>query len=181
MKMAPPHVHRPQCAIGARYTGLASTSRRSRSALTGRRWDDFTSLHVHTPHRGIAIGMRFCHSEGEPETAVVAIALIFAGDQCGRAGEAVDFYAHSIPGVTVGKIEPKADPRDPSVGDLCRAEFSIGGTPFIAFDGAGSHNFTFIPPISIWSCRALVDASFRGRPQRKEPAVGRPSLYPEDF
>jgi transposase len=26
-----------------------------------------------------------------------------------------------------------------------------------------------------------VDTSFWGRPQRKEPAVGRPSIYPEEF
>jgi len=81
---------------------------------------------------------------------VVATVLMFVGDQCGRAGEAVEFYASSIPGVTVGKIERIPDPVDPLVDDLRRVEFSIGGTPFIAFDGAGPHKFAFTPAVSIW-------------------------------
>jgi predicted 3-demethylubiquinone-9 3-methyltransferase (glyoxalase superfamily) len=56
----------------------------------------------------------------------VATALMFVGDQCGRAKEAVGFYAATIPNVTVGNIECIDQPDDPSVGGLRRDEFTIG-------------------------------------------------------
>jgi predicted 3-demethylubiquinone-9 3-methyltransferase (glyoxalase superfamily) len=80
----------------------------------------------------------------------VVTVLMFAGDQCGRAAEAVAFYAKTLPGVSVGKVEQISEPGDPGAGDLRRAEFTIGGTPFVAFDSAGPHDFTFTPAVSIW-------------------------------
>jgi len=76
--------------------------------------------------------------------------LMFVGDQCGRAGEAVDFYAETIPAVSVGKVVRITDPADPRVGDVRRAEFTIGNTPFVAFDSHGPHAFGFTPAVSIW-------------------------------
>ena len=64
--------------------------------------------------------------------------LMFVGDQCGRAAEAVDFYAMTRSGGP-GRECLTASPTlpDPRVGDVRRAEFTIGGTPFVAFDNDG--------------------------------------------
>ena len=82
--------------------------------------------------------------------AVAKTALMFVGEQCGRAAEAVEFYAECVPGLTVGKMVRIADPADPRVGDVRRAEFTIGATPFVAFDNDGPHAFGFTPAVSIW-------------------------------
>jgi len=75
---------------------------------------------------------------------------MFVGEQCGRAGEALDYYRAHIPDLTIQTITRIDDPTDPSRGDLLRAEFTIGETRFIAFDGPGPHAFTFTPAVSIW-------------------------------
>lgn len=76
--------------------------------------------------------------------------LMFVGDECGRAAEAVDFYALAVPGVQVERVDRITDPGDPRVGDVRRAESTIGGTPFVAFDSDGPHAFGFTPAVSIW-------------------------------
>jgi predicted 3-demethylubiquinone-9 3-methyltransferase (glyoxalase superfamily) len=75
---------------------------------------------------------------------------MFVGDQCGRAGEAVAFYAELIPGVSVERVVPLSGPSDSGSDELQRIEFTIGTTPFIAFDSAGPHQFTFTPAVSVW-------------------------------
>jgi predicted 3-demethylubiquinone-9 3-methyltransferase (glyoxalase superfamily) len=62
----------------------------------------------------------------------------------------VEFYERSIPGVSVGKAVRITEPSDPRVGDVRRAEFMIGDSPFIAVYGGLSHEFTFRPAVSIW-------------------------------
>jgi len=79
-----------------------------------------------------------------------ATALMFVGDQSGRAREAVEFYAGNVPGVSVQHVEPLPAEVDPTAAELVRAELSIGGTRFIAFDGGRAHDFTFTPAVSIW-------------------------------
>ena len=89
--------------------------------------------------------------------------LMFVGDQCGRAAEALDLYAATVPGVEVGSVVRVTDPTDPRVGDVRHAEFSIGGTPFVAFDSDGPHAFGFTPAVSIWvdlGTEAELDSTF---------------------
>jgi len=76
--------------------------------------------------------------------------LMFVGKQCGRAAEAIEFYARAVPGFEVGEVVRITDPAEPRVGDVQRAEFTIGGTPFKAFDSDGPHAFGFTPACSIW-------------------------------
>jgi predicted 3-demethylubiquinone-9 3-methyltransferase (glyoxalase superfamily) len=83
-------------------------------------------------------------------TSSALTALMFVGVQCGRANEALDFYAQHIPGLIVQKIVRITEETDPRCGDVQRAEFTIGETPFIVFDSAGPHQFTFTPAMSIW-------------------------------
>ncbi len=82
--------------------------------------------------------------------ATAATALMFVGDQSGRAREAVEFYAANVPGVIVQQVERLPAEVDPAAADPVRAEFSIGSTRFIAFDGGTVHDFTFTPAVSIW-------------------------------
>ncbi len=82
--------------------------------------------------------------------ATAATALMFVGDQSGRAREAVEFYAAHVPGVSVEQVDSLPAEVDPAATDLVRAQFSIGGTRFIAFDGGRAHDFTFTPAVSIW-------------------------------
>jgi len=77
-------------------------------------------------------------------------ALMFVGEQCGRANDALDFYAANIPGFAVQHVVRIEEPGDPRIGDVRRAEFTIGKAKFIAFDSAPPHSFTFTPAISIW-------------------------------
>ena len=77
-------------------------------------------------------------------------AIMFVGDQCGRTNEAVAYYAAHVPGVSVNKLVVIDDASDPRVGDVRRAEFTIGDARFIAFDSALPHAFSLTPAISIW-------------------------------
>jgi len=47
-------------------------------------------------------------------------------------------------------VKPSSSTRGTSPAELVRAELSIGGTRFIAFDGGRAHDFTFTPAVSIW-------------------------------
>jgi predicted 3-demethylubiquinone-9 3-methyltransferase (glyoxalase superfamily) len=77
-------------------------------------------------------------------------ALMFVGEQCGRAAEALEFYRAHVPDVTVGNVMPLDDPSDPTRTGLQRAEFTIGDARFVAFDGPGPHEFSFTPAVSVW-------------------------------
>ena len=81
--------------------------------------------------------------------ATAATALMFVGDQSGRAREAVEFYAANAPASACNRsrASPQRSTRRPPTS--C-ARCSIGGTRFIAFDGGRAHDFTFTPAVSIW-------------------------------
>jgi predicted 3-demethylubiquinone-9 3-methyltransferase (glyoxalase superfamily) len=77
-------------------------------------------------------------------------ALMFVGDQCGRAQAAPTFYAAHIPGFSAQRVERIEDQNDPRTADVRRAEFTIGDARLVAFDSAAMHSFTFTPAVSIW-------------------------------
>jgi predicted 3-demethylubiquinone-9 3-methyltransferase (glyoxalase superfamily) len=74
--------------------------------------------------------------------------LMFVGEQCGHAREALEFYRDNIPDLTIHMLQLIDDPNDPRVGDVTRAEFTIGDARFIAFDSL-PHAFGFTPAVSI--------------------------------
>ena len=81
----------------------------------------------------------------------VATALMFVGEQCGRAAEAVDLYAEALPGVTAGEPVRIGELDGTGDRDAIRVEFAIGDARFIALDGVGPHEFSFTPSVSIWA------------------------------
>jgi predicted 3-demethylubiquinone-9 3-methyltransferase (glyoxalase superfamily) len=62
----------------------------------------------------------------------------------GQGREALDFYAATVPGLTVTMLEPAPD------GTVARARFAIAGLEVMAFDSPPVHDFSFTPSTSIF-------------------------------
>jgi predicted 3-demethylubiquinone-9 3-methyltransferase (glyoxalase superfamily) len=81
--------------------------------------------------------------------------LMFVGDVCGRAEEAVNLYTSIFPGSAVGNMMRYGPGEEPDrVGTLKHSDFTLGGQRFAAMDSAGSHDFAFNEAISF-----LVDCA----------------------
>ncbi|TMD56195.1 MAG: VOC family protein [Chloroflexi bacterium] len=92
----------------------------------------------------------------EPEISQrITPTLMFVGDVCGRAQEAVDFYASIFPASAVGGMMRYGPGEEPDrAGTVKHCDFTLGGQRFAAMDSAGSHDFTFNEAISF-----LVDCA----------------------
>jgi predicted 3-demethylubiquinone-9 3-methyltransferase (glyoxalase superfamily) len=75
--------------------------------------------------------------------------LMFAGKQCGKAEEAIKFYASVFRNAKVGDILRYGQGEEPDrEGTIKHAAFSLEGQQFAAMDSARSHDFTFNEAIS---------------------------------
>ena len=75
--------------------------------------------------------------------------LMFVGDVCGKAEEAIRFYASLFDHSGVGEImryEANEAPDEP--GTIKHAQFTLAGQGFAAMDSAYDHDFTFNEAIS---------------------------------
>lgn len=76
-------------------------------------------------------------------------ALMFVGEQCGRAEEAINFYASVFNRSEVGDIFRYGKGQEPDTeGTVAHAVFTLEGQDFIAMDSAHEHNFAFNEAIS---------------------------------
>ena len=77
--------------------------------------------------------------------------LMFVGDQCGKAEEAIMFYTSLFKNSQVKSIEhfKSGDPQGKE-GAVKHALFTIDGLEYMAIDSPLEHNFTFTPSISIY-------------------------------
>lgn len=82
--------------------------------------------------------------------ASAATALMFIGDQCGRAREAIELYTSTIPDAEVIQITEIADEAMGTPGHILQAEIRIAGTRVLLSDNAHPHEFTMTPAISLW-------------------------------
>ena len=75
--------------------------------------------------------------------------LMFVGKQCGKAEEAINFYASVFDGARVGDIfrYSKGEELDEE-GTVKHATFTLEGQEFAAMDSARGHNFAFNEAIS---------------------------------
>lgn len=75
--------------------------------------------------------------------------LLFVGDQCGRAEEAIEHYASVFHGFKLDGIA-RYDANQPpeKEGTVQHAQFALDGQKFMAMDSADTHNFTFSEGIS---------------------------------
>lgn len=90
--------------------------------------------------------------------------LMFVGEQCGRAEEAMKLYTPPFKNSRVVEITRfgAGEARD-AEGTVKHATFSLNGREFMAQDSAGPHQFGFTPATSIFvTCEseAEVDAAF---------------------
>ena len=75
--------------------------------------------------------------------------LMFVGKQCGRAEEAINFYATVFHDAKVGDILRYSKGEEPDKeGTIKHAAFTLEGQEFAAMDSARVHNFTFNEAIS---------------------------------
>ncbi len=75
--------------------------------------------------------------------------LMFTGSQCGRAEEAIRFYASVFEGSSVGTIDRYGPGMDPDKPEFVKhASFSLSSQAFAAMDSAYEHGFTFTEAIS---------------------------------
>ncbi len=75
--------------------------------------------------------------------------LMFVGEQCGKAEEAINFYASVFHNAKVGDILRYSTGEGPDKeGTIKHAAFTLEGQEFAAMDSAHEHNFTFNEAIS---------------------------------
>ncbi len=75
--------------------------------------------------------------------------LMFVGEQCGRAEEAINFYASVFHNAKVGHILRYGNNEEPDkAGTIRHAGVSLEGESFAVMDSAAAHNFTFNEAIS---------------------------------
>lgn len=87
-----------------------------------------------------------------PERPVrrVVPSLLFTREACGRAEEALGFYASVFPGSSTGVVSRYPAGMEPErEGTLNYAELSLGGQPFTLMDSAQSHMFRFNEGVSL--------------------------------
>ncbi len=77
--------------------------------------------------------------------------LMFVGDHCGKAKEAIHFYTSIFPDSEIRHIR-YFNPADVNGKQdlVMHCLFTIAGQEYIANDGPGPHKFTFTPAISIF-------------------------------
>src|SRR5687767_11828291 len=77
--------------------------------------------------------------------------LMFVGDQCGKAEEAITLYTSLIPNSEIRKIVRWGEGESSSVaGQVKTALFTLAGNEYMASENTGGHPFTFTPAISIF-------------------------------
>lgn len=76
--------------------------------------------------------------------------LMFVGDVCGKAEEAINFYASVFKDAKVNDIHRYGKGEEPDKdGTVRHAAFTLEGQDFAAMDSAHKHNFTFNEAISL--------------------------------
>lgn len=75
--------------------------------------------------------------------------LMFVGEQCGRAEEAISFYTSVFSNAKVGHVLRYGENEDPDkAGTIKHAGVALEGESFAVMDSARAHNFTFNEAIS---------------------------------
>lgn len=78
----------------------------------------------------------------------IATCLMFVGDQCGRAEEAIGLYVSLFEDSRVLELEHHR--ADDGTSQIKRARFLLAGREHMAMDSAAEHRFTFTPAMSLF-------------------------------
>lgn len=77
--------------------------------------------------------------------------LMFVGEQCGKAEEAIKFYTSLFKDSEIKHIDYwKADEPGGKEGLIKHATFTLNGLEYMASENTFEHGFTFTPSISIY-------------------------------
>jgi predicted 3-demethylubiquinone-9 3-methyltransferase (glyoxalase superfamily) len=76
--------------------------------------------------------------------------LMFVGEQCGRAEEAMNLYVSLFEDSEILEVERYGPDEEEREGTLKRATFSLAGREFGASDSGREHPFTFTPSMSVF-------------------------------
>ncbi len=89
------------------------------------------------------------HMGARPITQKITPTLMFVGDVCGKAEEAINLYTSVFPNSGIGNIMRYGAGAAPDKeGTITHAGFTLFGQAFAAMDSAHKHNFTFTEAIS---------------------------------
>lgn len=88
-------------------------------------------------------------TEGDIAQKIVP-SLMFTQNQCGKAEEAMRFYASVFPNSQVGAIARYTAGQEPDKeGTVTHGTFSLNGQQFVAMDSAQAHDFSFNEAVSL--------------------------------
>jgi predicted 3-demethylubiquinone-9 3-methyltransferase (glyoxalase superfamily) len=91
--------------------------------------------------------------------------LMFVGEQCGKAEEAINFYISLFPDSEIKNMEKwKAGEPGGQEGLVKQAVFTLSGQEYMASENSMDHKFNFTPAISIYvNCEneAEIDKLFQ--------------------
>jgi len=94
------------------------------------------------------VSWQVIHTEGDFKQRVMP-ALMFVGAVCGRAEEAIGFYASIFREAKAEVLSRYADGEEPDkAGTVRYAQFSLDGQEFAAMDSAWTHAFSFNEAVS---------------------------------
>jgi predicted 3-demethylubiquinone-9 3-methyltransferase (glyoxalase superfamily) len=107
------------------------------------------------------VSWQVIYTEGEFNQRITPV-LMFVGDLCGKAEEAVNFYASVFPNanaqILARYVKGEAPDRE---GTVKYAQFNLDGQEFGAMDSARMHDFNFNEAISlIVNCKDQVEIDY---------------------
>lgn len=109
-----------------------------------------------------------------PVTQTITPSLMFVGDVCGKAEEAINFYASVFKGGTVGDIyRYEAGEGPDKAGTVAHSSVTLLGQQFIAMDSARMHEFSFTEGLSlIVNCDTQEEIDYYWNALAADPAGG---------
>lgn len=98
---------------------------------------------------GVSWQLILTNPEGEPRPSILP-SLMFVGDQCGNAEEAIRFYCSVFPDSRIGGIHHYPETPGPDKeGTVMFADFQLSDSWFAAMDSAQAHQFGFNEAVSL--------------------------------
>ncbi|SEJ58380.1 Glyoxalase superfamily enzyme, possibly 3-demethylubiquinone-9 3-methyltransferase [Dyadobacter sp. SG02] len=98
---------------------------------------------------GVSWQLILTNPDGEPRSPIIH-SLMFVGDQCGRAEEAINYYCSVFTNAKLGSIHYYPEGMAPDKpGTVMFADFKLEDAWFSAMDSAHEHKFKFDEGVSI--------------------------------
>ncbi len=98
--------------------------------------------------------------DSDDSKLTITPAMLFTGDQFGRAEEAINFYSSVFANSSKDLLIHYED-NDPNKGKVLYSEFRLNNYSIIAMDGPGVHEYTFNEAVSFTvSCRTQEEIDY---------------------